>query len=126
MKPFARRATPRPMRPKPQMPIVFPIEIVLHHDALGNSPCVIAIVALEVRIGIIRRLLVSEHFFAPIDVPGNCLGIRIDQQLVRVEPMAIGRVVRAVNAVAVELLGPRVRQIGVGGGPAGMMAGFLA
>jgi hypothetical protein len=47
----------------------------------------------------------------PAQRPGHQAGVRVEQQFVRVEPIAALRRVRTVHAVAVELAGPGFGQI---------------
>ena len=56
---------------------------------------------------------VAESASCHADVAVQRLGVGVDQQLVRVEAVAVLRVVGAVDAVAVELPGPHVGQIAV-------------
>src|SRR5712671_790705 len=56
---------------------------------------------------------VAEDRVAPANSALERLGVAVDQQLVRIEPMAIGGIVGPVNAVAVEQARTGVRQIGV-------------
>ena len=60
---------------------------------------------------VVHRLhLVAEQLRPPFEVAHQRLGVRVDQQLVRVEPVPLLRRVGAVNAVAVYGAGPRVGQ----------------
>ena len=54
---------------------------------------------------------IAEERVAPFDRTRNGLGVRIQEQLSRVEPMTFGRIIRAVHAIAVELSRPGFRQI---------------
>ena len=56
---------------------------------------------------------VAEMRIVPAQLAEQRLGVGVDQQLVRVEAVAVRRVVGAVHAVAVELARPHVRQIAV-------------
>ena len=57
--------------------------------------------------------VVGEAGRVPVDVAVDRLGVRVEQQLGRVAPQALGRVPRAVDAVAVALAGADVGQVGV-------------
>src|SRR5439155_27260312 len=54
---------------------------------------------------------IAEERVAPFDRTRNGLGVRIQEQLSRVEPMTLGRIIGAVRAIAVELSRPGFRQI---------------
>ena len=56
---------------------------------------------------------VARQRVGPIRHAGDRLGVRIEQHLVGVEAMAFVRLVRSVDAVAVELPGPDVGQVDV-------------
>src|SRR6266404_548883 len=56
---------------------------------------------------------VAEDGVAPAKFPLECLGVGVDQQLVRIEPMAIGGIEGPVNPVAVKQARTGIRQIGV-------------
>jgi hypothetical protein len=56
---------------------------------------------------------VAEDGVAPPNPTLERLGVGVDQQLVRVEPMAIGGIVGPVNAVAVKQARTGIRQISV-------------
>ncbi len=56
---------------------------------------------------------VGKDSVAPTNSALECFGVGVDQQLVRIEPMAIGGIVGPVNAVAVKQARTGIRQIGV-------------
>jgi hypothetical protein len=56
---------------------------------------------------------VAEEFVSPAQVPADRARVRIEDQLVRIESMTRGRLVRPVDPVAVELAGEDVGQIRV-------------
>src|SRR5712671_3415294 len=56
---------------------------------------------------------VAEHHVAPPHLPGDRRGIGIEQQFVWVEAMPGGGIVRPMHAIAIELVGPHLRQIAV-------------
>ena len=57
--------------------------------------------------------LVAEQLVGPLHVAADQLGIRVEHDLVGVEPVPLGRLERPVDAVAVELAGQHVGQVGV-------------
>ena len=57
--------------------------------------------------------LVREQRRIPVDLADRRLGVRVEQQLVRVRPLALGRVVRTVDAIAVALAGLHLGQVAV-------------
>src|SRR5581483_1559984 len=54
-----------------------------------------------------------EEVGAPVEAAGDRLRVGVDEQLARVEAQAAGRVVRAVDAVAVELARTDARHVAV-------------
>ena len=56
---------------------------------------------------------VAEHRVVPPQPALQRLGVGIDQQLVGIEAVPVGRIERPVDAVAVKQVRPRVRQIAV-------------
>src|SRR5205823_4508558 len=56
---------------------------------------------------------IAEYLVAPAQIATDHFGIGIEQHLVRIEAMALSRLVRTVDAVAVQLLRSSVRQIAV-------------
>jgi len=56
---------------------------------------------------------IAEQRVIPFQFADDLLGIRIEQQFVRIEAMSRGRLVRPVHAIAVKLPRPRVGQIAV-------------
>ncbi|BAJ73976.1 aspartate/tyrosine/aromatic aminotransferase [Microbacterium testaceum StLB037] len=63
------------------------------------------------RVGVAE--LIAEDGLAPVDLALDGLGVGIEQQLARVEPLALCGGVLAVDAVAVPLPGEDVGEIGV-------------
>jgi hypothetical protein len=56
---------------------------------------------------------VTVEVIAPVDGPTDRFGIRVEKELLRVETMALSRVIRPVDAIAVEGAGSHIRQIGM-------------
>ena len=79
-------------------PVQVPVEVRVHHHR-----------ARDVRrgVGVVPPVrmpeLVREHGLAPGDLALDRLSVRVDQQLVRVAALPLGRVVRAVHPVPVPL-----------------------
>ena len=88
--------------------VVAPIERRIDHRRFRHSPGIVAEVAVEIAASDPDHI--AEHFVGPVDRAGDRLGIRIEQELRAVEAHAALRIVRAVNAIAVKLPGPHVRQ----------------
>ena len=80
---------------------------------LGIAARVVLVVGLEVGVvGAVGR--VGQHVGrVPVDAALDRLGVRVDQQLGRVEAVALLGVVGAVDAVAVALAGADARQVAV-------------
>ena len=72
---------------------------------------VVAIVERQVVVRIAD--LVAEHRVGPANRRADRLRVRIEDDLVRVESVAVLRLVRTVDAVTVELVRPDVRQVAV-------------
>jgi hypothetical protein len=103
-----------------------PVEERIDDDGLRHvlrRILVVALTGLEV---------VAEDRSVPLHLAVDRLGVGIEQQLVRIAPEALRRVVRPVDAVAVPLAGLDAGQEGVpdegihlGQGDAGLLAGVI-
>ncbi len=92
----------------PQRAVVGPVEErVDDHRALGVGR----------RVVVVERAVVAEPVgvqrLVPVDLPVDGLGVRVEQQLGGVAPVAAGGVVRAVDAEAVALPGHDPGQVAV-------------
>ena len=92
-------------------PIIAPRERALDHEALGHDARAVALVEAQVDGGVAD--LVPEDLVRGVHRAGNGFGVRIDEQLVRVEAAALLGCVRPGHAVAVQLPGANIRQIHV-------------
>ena len=79
-------------------PVQVPVEVRVHHDRARDVRRGVGVVP-PVRV----PELVGEHRLAPVDAALDRLGVRVEQQLVRVAALPLGRVVRAVHPVPVPL-----------------------
>jgi hypothetical protein len=52
---------------------------------------------------------VPEHFLRPVDASGNGLGVGIEEHLVGIKTVAVRRIIRPVDAIAVQLTRPQSR-----------------
>ena len=80
--------------------VVAPVEVRVDDDRrhrVGGRVLVVALVG--------RAELVGEQRRVAVDLPVDRLRVRVEEQLVRVAPVPVGGVVRAVHAVAVPLAG---------------------
>ena len=100
-------AVPRRLRST----VLAPGERRVDHHALRHRAGAVALVEGEVLVGMPD--LVSVHGVVPPDRPADRPRVRIEEHLVRVEPMTLARLVRPVDAVAVEAAGPHVGEVGV-------------
>ncbi len=82
---------------------VVPGEGGVHDDGLGHEDGVVAVV--EAQVGGVVADAVAEHAVVPLDVAGDGLGVGIEEEFVGVETQALFGLVRALDAVAVELAG---------------------
>ena len=89
--------------------VVAPGKGFVEHGPQRRELGVVALVEREVGLGIVQ--LVAEHLVGPARLASDRLGVRIEEDLVRIEPMPFGRLVRSVNAVTVDLPRQHVRQI---------------
>ena len=91
-----------------RQPVARPVEERVDHDALHHGRGRVVVVA---RVGVAE--VVAEHRLPPLHLAFDGLGVGVEQQLVRVEALPRGRVVRPVDAVAVALPGLHRRQVRV-------------
>lgn len=77
---------------------------MVDHDTFGYEAGVITIVEREIGFWITDP--VPEQRIRPVDIAGNCLRVRIDQDLGGVESKADFGLVQAVDTVAVQLSWP--------------------
>ena len=89
--------------------ILAPGERGVDHHALRHRPGAVPRVDQQVLLGVPDRVPVQG--VAPSDGPADGLGVRVDQELVRVEPVALLRLVRSVDPVAVQLPGAGVGKV---------------
>ena len=84
-----------------RMAVVVPGERVVDDDAFGHSSGAIGVVDLE----IVSRMahLVGKERVIPLDLARDRLGVGIDEQLGRIEPVTVLGIVRAMDPEAVEL-----------------------
>ena len=87
-----------------------PVEIRIDHDAFRHERRAVALVEGEVVAGF---HFVAEHGRIPGQRAGMRARIGIEQQLVRIEAVAVGGIVRPVNAIAVEGAGADARNVAV-------------
>ena len=89
--------------------IIAPAERRIDDDALGHPHRAVFFVAREVLIRMADRI--AEQRVAPLDRAGDRLGVRIEQQLGRIESMTFARRVRPVHPITVKLPRPCFRQV---------------
>src|SRR5262245_5741054 len=98
---------PGRMRPA----LIAPGEGLVDHHPLRHAARIIA--AVEREIAARAAGAISEMRIAPDQPPGELLGVRIDQELVRIEAKAALRLMGAVHAVPVKLARANVVEIAV-------------
>ena len=86
-----------------------PGEGLVEHDRLGHSARIVA--AVEREVGARVTGAIAEMRIAPDQPAGQLLGIRVDQELVRVESQTPFGLIRSVHAVAIELAGDHVGEV---------------
>src|SRR5262249_6929651 len=89
--------------------VFLPGECGIDHHALRDAAGAVVRIGLE-GLGI-RADAVREERVAPANRAGYCLGVRVDQQLRRIEAIADWRIVRAVHTIPIELARPNVGEI---------------
>ena len=92
-------------------PVVAPHERGVDDDRLRHPARVVA--AVEAEVAAMRADAVAVVRVAPAQRSGQRLGVRVDQQLVVVEAVAVRRIVGTVDAIAVERSRPQTRQVAV-------------
>jgi hypothetical protein len=95
----------------PRRPIALPIEGRISYDRLGDRGGVVARIEHQ----ILPRIpdLIPEDGRRPIDTAKERFGIRIDQDLVRVEPVPVVRPVRTIDPIPIRLAGLDSREVAV-------------
>ncbi|CFM33239.1 Uncharacterised protein [Bordetella pertussis] len=88
-----------------------PVERRLGHHGFGHAGGAVAPVHAEVGARVLHA--VAEQRVRPAQRAGQGGGVRVEQQLVRIEAMAGARVVRTVGAIAVDQARLRVGQVAV-------------
>ena len=89
--------------------VVTPGEGRLQHATFGHQGGAVA--AVERQVGAAIADAVAVERIPPSQLPDKVLGVRIDEQLVRVEAVAGLRLVRSMHAITIGLARPRLRQI---------------
>ena len=83
---------------------------VVHHHRLGHGGRAVAAVHRQVGAGVVQAI--AEQRVAPVDRAGQLARVRVEQQFVRVEAMAVARIVGTMGPQAVDQAGLRVGQVG--------------
>ena len=110
-----------------QRAVALPLEARVDHYALRDRVGVVLVVGLEVGVLAAGRDVGQDVAEVEPDRPLDRLRVRVEQQLARVEAMALGRRVRAVDAVSVALARADERQVPmpVERGPLGQLDALL-
>ena len=91
--------------------VVAPTERRIYHHTLGQAIAAVALVRRQIGIGMTDRI--AKQVIAPLDRSGNRHGIRIQQQLCRIEAMALLGFVGSVHSVTIKLPKANLRKINV-------------
>jgi hypothetical protein len=94
-----------------RVPVVAPVEERVHDDGLRHVGGAVALVHDEV----LLAEGVAEDAVVPVDLAVDRLRVGVDEELARVEPVAGGRLVGAVHAIAVALARADAGQVDVPG-----------
>ena len=89
--------------------VTFPSEFGFDDHAQGRAVGIVSAVKGQVFLGVPNRI--PEHRIRPLDVPAHDLGIRVQQYLVRVEAMAVFRLVGTMDPISIKLTWPYSRKI---------------
>src|SRR5438067_3762011 len=92
------------------VPRARPVKCRIHDRALWNARRAVAFIERQV---VIRFHLVTEDGWIPFQFSDVCTGIRIQQELIRVEAMACFRLVRTMHAETVRGAWPDCGQVAV-------------
>ena len=87
--------------------IVSPGESRIDHAAARHERRAVALVEGQIVAGL---QLVAEHGRIPVEIADDGLGVRIEQELVRIETVAVGGLIRPVDTIAVDGTGARIGQ----------------
>jgi hypothetical protein len=90
---------------------LLPVEGLVHHQRLGHIWCAVQLVERE--IGLIRPDGVAEAGVVPLEQSHEAARVRIGQQLVGVEAMALPGSVGTMHAVAIDAAGRHALEIAV-------------
>lgn len=88
-----------------------PVEDLVDDDGLRHAAGIVA--PIERQIFALAPRAVAEMRVAPHHPAGDPLGVGVEQQLVRIEAMAVVRLIRTVHAIAVKLSRRNVVEIAV-------------
>lgn len=81
--------------------IIAPIDLIgIHDPAFGHESRAVEIVEGQILVRIVE--MIAEHFGRPPDIAHQFAGIRIEQQLVMIEAMAVLGLERSMDTEAVE------------------------
>ncbi len=94
-------------------PVVLPVEGPVDHDALRDRLGVVLVVGFQVGVGEVGGDVPQHVGQVPADRPLDRLGVRVDEQLVRVEALPGPGVVGPAHAVAVALPGSDAGEVPV-------------
>src|SRR6516162_1587102 len=90
--------------------LAFPVEIRVDDDAFGHEGRAVALVEGGV---VARFQLITKYRRVPGQVVEMPAGIGIEHQFVGIEPVSVARLVRTIDAIAVDRAGMHIRHIAV-------------
>ena len=91
-----------------RLPVALPIEYVIDHDRLGNTPRVVPEILSQIFVFAANDI--AKHFVGPIHFPCDRFRIRIEEEFGAVESQTAFRLVRPRNAKTVQLARSRIWQ----------------
>ena len=101
----------RPLERRLWWRVVTPVIGAIHDHALGEVRSGVALVEPQVQMGVAQR--VAKEAVGDRDGAVDPARIRVEQQLVGVEPMALARRVRALHAKAIALTRAQIGKVAV-------------
>ena len=90
-----------------------PVEARVDHRTDGRKRCAVPVIERKIAVRVAQTI--AEQFIRPFQLASDGLGIRIEQQLVRIEAQPRVRIVGAMHAIAVQLTRTYARKVDVPG-----------
>jgi len=89
--------------------VISPTEGLIYDYTFGLIGCAVPVIFGQVRLGVSD--CIAEESLMPGQNAGNGLGVRITEELGRIEAQAFSGLIGSVYPVAVKLVGPHLRKV---------------